>query len=139
MREVSYSVETWEMKAPFKITDYIFTEGQFLHVKITENGVSGCGEAAGIYYCGESGDSMLAQLESVKETLEQGAGREEMRKLLPSGGARNAIDCALWDLQAKREGKSIWELTGIEPGETTTVNTVGIGSLHEMSDRRYTP
>ncbi len=117
MREVSYSVETWEMKAPFKITDYIFTEGQFLHVKITENGVSGCGEAAGIYYCGESGDSMLAQLESVKETLEQGAGREEMRKLLPSGGARNAIDCALWDLQAKREGKctadDIWRYAKI--------------------------
>ena len=71
MREVSYSVKTWEMKAPFKITDYIFTEGQFLYVKITENGVSGCGEAAGIYYCGESGESMLAQLDSVKETLER--------------------------------------------------------------------
>lgn len=134
MREVSYSVETWEMKATFRITGYIFSEGRFLHVKITENGVSGSGEATGIYYCDESSDSMLAQLDSVKAALQQGADREDMRKLLPRGGARNAIDCALWDLQAKQEGKSIWELTGIDPGETTTVNTVGIGSLDEMSE-----
>ena len=52
---------------------------------------------------------------------------------MPAGGARNAIDCALWDLEAKRSGKSIWELTGIKPVETISINTVGIGTPGEMA------
>jgi L-alanine-DL-glutamate epimerase-like enolase superfamily enzyme len=76
---------------------------------------------------------MLAQARSVREALERGADRTELRDLLPAGGARNAIDCALWDLAAKREGKSIWELTGITPGEVVTFETVGIGSPDEMA------
>lgn len=134
MREVSFSIETWEMKTPFKITGHVFTEGEFLHVTLKEAGVTGCGEAAGVYYCDENGESMLAQAESVGEALKRGADREELRSLLPSGGARNAIDCALWDLEAKLEGKRIWDLTGIEPGETITVNTVGIGTLEQMTE-----
>jgi L-alanine-DL-glutamate epimerase-like enolase superfamily enzyme len=72
-------------------------------------------------------------VESVRFALEQGADRQQLRKLLPAGGARNAIDCALWDLEAKRQGKTIWELTGICPGNTISVNTVGIGTPDEMA------
>jgi L-alanine-DL-glutamate epimerase-like enolase superfamily enzyme len=82
---------------------------------------------------GETGKTMLAQAQSVKAALERGAGREELRRLLPAGGARNAIDCALWDLEAKTTGKSIWQLTGIKPGSTTSVNTIGIGTPEEMA------
>jgi len=133
MRQVTLSTEFWEMKTPFRITGYTFTGAHLLHVTISADGMSGCGEAAGVYYMGETGDSMLAQAESVKSALEQGAGREELRRLLPAGGARNAIDCALWDLEAKRAGKSIWQLTGIKPGDTISVNTIGIGTPAEMA------
>jgi L-Ala-D/L-Glu epimerase len=133
MREVSLSTESWEMQFPFSITGHVFTGVNVLHVRITENGAAGHGEGAGVYYFDESADSMLAQARSVREALERGADRAALRELLPAGGARNAIDCALWDLAAKREGKSIWALTGITPGEIITFQTVGIGSPVEMA------
>ena len=133
MREVSVATKSWEMKMPFRITGHVFSEALLLDVALTEDGFTGRGESAGVYYLGESLDSMVAQVESVRAALEQGADREQLLDLLPLGGARNAIDCALWDLEAKRAGKSIWELTGIEPGQTISVNTVGIGTLKEMA------
>ena len=133
MREVTFTTEPWAMKTPFRITGHTFSEAQLLYVTIAERGARGHGEAAGVYYLGENGDSMLAQAESVRDALEQGADRARLRELLPAGGARNAIDCALWDLQAKREGKSIWELTGLQPGKTVTVLTIGIGTPAEMA------
>jgi L-alanine-DL-glutamate epimerase-like enolase superfamily enzyme len=133
MREVTLSTEPWEMKTPFKITGHTFAEAQLLYVTISEHGARGHGEAAGVYYLGENGDSMLAQAESVRDALERGADRARLHELLPAGGARNAIDCALWDFQAKREGKTIWQLTGLQPGKTITVLTIGIGAPQEMA------
>jgi len=134
MRQFTISLDTWETIEPFRITGYTFTEAQILHTSITEDGITGQGESTGIYYFGENGESMLAQAETVRHALEQGAGREELRHLLPAGGARNAIDCALWDFEAKKSNKSIWELTGIQPSETLTVNTVGVGTPAEMAE-----
>lgn len=133
MPEVHISTEPWALKTPFRITGYEFSGVQLLHVTISENGAIGQGEAAGVYYLGETGESMRAQAESVRKALERGVGREELRKLLPAGGARNAIDCALWDLEAKRTHKSIWELTGIFPGPTTSVHTIGIAEPEKMA------
>ncbi|HMB58927.1 MAG TPA: N-acetyl-D-Glu racemase DgcA [Xanthomonadales bacterium] len=133
MRTVELNTESWEMIVPFKITGHVFTRAQLLHVRITQDGVTGQGESTGIYYLNENEDSILAEAEKAKQALEQGLDREQLRELLPRGGARNAIDCALWDLEAKLQGKSIWELTGIEPRETITVNTVGIGTPAEMA------
>jgi len=133
MRELKATTERWYMKMPFTITGYTFTHAEILHVTISENGATGQGEAAGVYYLDETGASMLAQVESVRESIENGAGREALLGLLPAGGARNALDCALWDLEAKLQGVSIWELTGLNPGKTITVNTVGIGTPEEMA------
>ena len=66
--------------------------------------------------------------------IEDGVNREQLCELLPAGGARNAIDCALWDLEAKLTGKSIWELTGIEPHTIQSVLTVGIDSPEAMAE-----
>ncbi|HSD68670.1 MAG TPA: hypothetical protein VLB07_03915, partial [Woeseiaceae bacterium] len=132
-RKITVSVEPWEFKSPFRITGYTFATAQLLHVVISENGAAGSGEAAGIYYLGETGESMLAQVSGIKHALEQGAGRSELRSLLPPGGARNAIDCALWDLQAKLEHKSIWELSGIQPAQVQSVHTIGLGTPEEMA------
>lgn len=133
MSEICMAIESWVTKAPFRITGYTFIEVRVLTVTITKNNITGRGEATGVYYRGETGDSMLTQAETVKEVLKEGLSREQLQHVLPAGGARNAIDCALWDLEAKQKGKSIWELTGIRSKEVTTVNTVGIGKPSEMA------
>jgi L-Ala-D/L-Glu epimerase / N-acetyl-D-glutamate racemase len=65
-------------------------------------------------------------VEAVAPEIRRGINREELQSLLPAGGARNAVDCALWDLDCKKAGKTIWQLTGIEPGPVTTVFTIGL-------------
>ena len=132
-RQLTASADAWKFRKPFRITGYTFTDVDLLYVSIAQNGSSGRGEAAGVYYLEETGESMLADVASVREAVEAGAGREELRKLLPPGGARNALDCALWDLEAKRRNKTIWELTGIEPKLTRSVLTIGIGTPEEMA------
>jgi L-alanine-DL-glutamate epimerase-like enolase superfamily enzyme len=133
MRKVTFTTESLELRIPFRITGHVFSAVQVLLVSLEESGCRGRGEGAGVYYLDETGDSMLAQAESVRSALQQGADRERLRNLLPAGGARNAIDCALWDLEAKLAGKSIWELTGIAPRETITFNTVGIDTPANMA------
>jgi L-Ala-D/L-Glu epimerase len=133
-RKIEFSVDSWEFRFPFTITGHTFTEVELLYVSISENGSIGRGEATGVHYMDESGASMLAAVAGVQEAIEAGAGRQQLRELLAPGGARNAIDCALWDLEAKQTKTSIWELTGIQPGLTRTVLTIGIGTPEEMAD-----
>jgi len=133
MRRVSFQLESWPTHEPFHITGHTFNEAKVLVVTLTENSAVGRGEASGVYYLNETGSSMLAQAETVKAQLEQGLDRQQLQSLLPAGGARNAIDCALWDLEAKLSGHSIWQLTGIQPKKTLTVNTVGIGTPEAMA------
>jgi L-alanine-DL-glutamate epimerase-like enolase superfamily enzyme len=133
MRDVRFSVQDWPFIEPLFITGYSLDNCAVLHASISENGRHGHGEAVGVYYFSETGDSLLAQAQSVQAAVADGADREMLHTLLPSGGARNAIDCALWDLEAKLAGKSIWELTGIECKETITGNTVGIDTPENMA------
>jgi L-alanine-DL-glutamate epimerase-like enolase superfamily enzyme len=135
VREVTYSTEQWKLEAPFRITGHVFHVIEMLHVKISQNGIEGRGEAAGVYYLNETGDSIHADAESVRDALELGADRETLRMLLPAGGARNAIDCALWDLEAKLSGQSIWDMTGIAPQKTQSFFTVGIDTPEKMAEK----
>ena len=135
MPTVEFKTESWPFKVPFVITGYTMTDVDNLYVEIRDGNHRGRGEAQGVYYLDETADSMLAQAETIRSELEKGAGREDLLGLLPPGGARNAIDAALWDLEAKRSGKSIWELTGIELKDTVTVATVGIDTLENMATR----
>ena len=133
MREVEFKTEFWELGTPFTITGHTFHGVEVLLVKLSKDGCAGRGEGAGVYYLEENGVSMLAQAEAVRQALREGLDRQQLRELLPAGGARNAIDCALWDLEAKLQGRSIWQLTGIKPRKTVTFNTVGIDTLEKMA------
>jgi L-alanine-DL-glutamate epimerase-like enolase superfamily enzyme len=133
LRKLRFSSERWEFRTPFRISDRTFTSADLLHVAISQDGITGQGEGAGVYYLDETGTSMLSDVASVIDAIEAGAGRHELRSLLPNGGARNALDCALWDLEAKQSNSTIWELTGIEPRPTRTVLTIGIGTPEEMA------
>jgi L-alanine-DL-glutamate epimerase-like enolase superfamily enzyme len=102
------------------------TTSDILVVQLGDGECIGRGEAQGVSYLGETLQSMFEQIAKVADRVRKGAGRDDLSEVLPAGGARNALDCALWDLEAKRSGKTIWELTGIEPRPVTTVFTIGI-------------
>ena len=133
MRKVTMALESWPTKAPFSITGHTFHEARVLVVTLEQEGKQGRGEATGVYYLNETGDTLLAQAETVRTALEQGLDRDGLQHALPAGGARSAIDCALWDLEAKLSGKTIWQLTQITPRTIVTVNTVGIGTPESMA------
>jgi L-Ala-D/L-Glu epimerase len=121
------------LRTPFSITGHTFTHLDALWVHVESGGFSGRGEGVGMYYFGETPDTMAAQLEAVRGAVEEGATRGDLLELLPPGGARNALDCALWDLECKKSGVSIFELLGLEPSPLVTVATVGIGTPEAMA------
>ena len=129
--KLSVHIEEWELMQPFRISNFEWVNSRGIVVQLGENGCVGRGEAQGVFYLDEDADSLFAQVHAVADELRRGLSREDLQELLPPGGARNAIDCALWDLECKRSGRSIWELTGIDPKPVTTVFTIGLEATPE--------
>lgn len=135
MRQVELLIESWPLIEPFVITGYTWMYCDVLVVSITENGVTGRGESTGVYYLDETTESMFQQVVGIRQKLEQGISRKQVQSLLRAGGARNAVDCALWDLEAKISGQSIFGLTGIPSSPLNTVNTVTIDTPKQMAKK----
>jgi len=135
VRQVELTIESWPLLEPFVITGHSWTHCDVLIVSITENGVTGRGEATGVYYLNETAESMYRQVANILKPLRQGVSREQLQSLLPAGGARNAIDCALWDLEAKQAGQSIFKLIGLPSSPVVTVNTVTIDTPRKMANK----
>lgn len=112
---VRLSIERFPYRQPFRISGHVFTETAVLLAEIDDGTHVGRGEGAGVFYLGDDADHMLRQAESVRAAIEGGADRLALQQLLPAGGARNALDCALWDLEAKRAGVPAWQLAGLAP------------------------
>jgi L-alanine-DL-glutamate epimerase-like enolase superfamily enzyme len=98
---------------PFRITGYVFDAMPSVVAHIAEGASVGRGEAAGIYYLGDDQDRMLATIEQVRDEVESGLTRAGLQLLLPACGARNALDCALWELEAREKGTPVWQLAGV--------------------------
>lgn len=132
-----YQVEkrSFPLERPFVITGHTFINLDAVFVRVEQDGFVGRGEGDGVYYLGETQDSMYEQLESIRPPVERGISREQLEDLLPAGGASNALDCALWDLEAKQKGERIWKLLGMQPKTLVTVATVGMGSTEQMAER----
>ena len=123
--QLTVARELIPLSAPFTITGYTFTDMTVVVARVGERGTTGEGEAAGVYYLGDDAERMSAAIEHVRRDIEQGADREALRRLLPPGGARNALDCALWDLEAKRLGQPVWRIARLErPRALLTTFTV---------------
>jgi L-alanine-DL-glutamate epimerase-like enolase superfamily enzyme len=125
-RRVVNHIESWESKIPFRISNYVWDDYPAVVCEIEQDGVIGRGEALGVYYNDETEKTMLRELESVSDRLAAGASREDLLDLLPAGGARNAADAALWDLEAQLGGMSAWEMAGVRPDPVLTVFTIGL-------------
>ncbi|RAO77030.1 dipeptide epimerase [Dyella jiangningensis] len=134
--KLTASIERVEMTAPFRITGYVFTHNEMLVVRLESEGHVGHGEALGVYYHQDTPPSMLRQVEALRDIIEGGITRQQLLTLLPPGGARNALDCALWDLEAKQQGKPVWQLAGLNPPEPLlTTFTVGADEPEAMAER----
>ena len=103
--------EIWPLKQPFRISRGSRSEARVVVVTVTDGKHTGRGEAVPSARYGQSGASVLAQIESIKSV--PSLDRQKIQKLLPAGAARNALDCALCDLEAKASGKRAWELANI--------------------------
>jgi L-Ala-D/L-Glu epimerase len=118
--------ESFAYRQPFRISGHVFTETELVVAELSDGTHSGRGEAAGVYYLGDRVAEMLSAIERVRPSIEGGVTRSELQSLLPPGGARNALDCAFWELEAKRTGRPVWELAGVpEPRPLRTTLTLG--------------
>jgi len=124
--DFSIHITDWALTQPFRISGFEWINSRCLVVQLGKDGCVGRGEAQGIFYLDETAESIFEQADAVAAEIRKGISREQLQDLLPAGGARNAIDCAMWDLECKLAGKSIWQLTGIDPKPVTTVYTIGL-------------
>jgi len=133
MLKLNYSIKRWTMVEPFIIAGKSYDYHESVIVTLTDElGHSGRGETCGVDYHGETIESICRQIETSRQRVEAGIDREALGQLLPAGGARNGLDCALWDLHCCRNKRSVWEETGITPGASTdTAYTIGVvGAEH---------
>ncbi len=123
-------IERWPVAGSFTIARGAKTHVDVVVATLTADGAVGRGEATAIYYHGESADSVAAQLLSIADRL---ADRVSAQALLPKGAARNALDAAFWDLEAKLSGKPAWVLAGLAaPTPLTTAFTISLGDPERM-------
>ena len=126
--------ERWPYRVPFRTAGYVREAIEVIVVSLEQDGRVGRGEAAGVRYRRETVGSMTAQIEAVRADLERGVSREALLSLLPSGGARNAVDCALWDLEAKLNQRPAWHTAGVGPPRPVpTVFTCGAETPERMA------
>jgi L-alanine-DL-glutamate epimerase-like enolase superfamily enzyme len=124
--------ETWPLKEVFRIARGACTETRVVVVTVSNGEHTGRGECVPIARYNQSTESVIAQIESIKE--EKRLDRQHLQKLLPAGAARNALDCALWDLQAKISGKRVWELANIPVvSEVVTTLTISLDTDAKMA------
>lgn len=144
--QLKVKTESWVYKTPFRVSRGSQAALDVIVVTLSDSdGCVGRGEAAGVDYDGETVPLMLAQIEAVRPAIEFGIDGAELNfatlaDLLPAGGARNAVDCALWDLTAKRCRSTAWALAEIPaPHALTTCITLGIDTAEAVAAgaRRY--
>jgi L-alanine-DL-glutamate epimerase-like enolase superfamily enzyme len=137
-RKISIHTESWLAITPFRISSNTWDDFPCVVCEIEQDGAVGRGEALGVYYIGETLESMTAQLEMVSAELADGADRQRLLELLPPGGARMAADAALWDLEAQLTDRTAWSIAGVDAGPIETVFTIGLEDTPEQMAAKAT-
>ena len=134
MRRLAVVTERWPLARPFAISRGSKTEAVTVVVSLAASGAAGRGEAVPYARYGESVEGVVAAIEALRARLEAGLDRAGLQAALPPGAARNAVDCALWDLAAKEAGRSVASLAGLPaPRPVTTAFTLGLDSVAAMA------
>jgi hypothetical protein len=133
-RSLNVSVERFDLAAPFVISRGAKTLAEVVTVTLDEGLFCGRGECVPYARFGETPGSVVAAIEGLRGSLEAGLEREALQGFLPAGAARNAIDCALWDLEAKRLGVRAHEMAGLHRmAPVVTAFTISVGPPHAMA------
>lgn len=120
------ATETLRLAKPFRISGRVFESSDVILVTLRDGELSGRGEGGGVFFLGDDVPHMLSTLDGARARIEEGLSREELRGIMPPGGARNAVDCALWELEAARARKPVWQLAGLaQPKPLRTTFTLG--------------
>jgi L-alanine-DL-glutamate epimerase-like enolase superfamily enzyme len=125
--------ETWPVRGAFTISRGSRTEVEVIVAELREGDHTGRGECVPYARYGETTESVIAQLQSLEGAIASGLDSERLQDALAPGAARNALDCALWDLDAKCEGKRVWELAGLPaPKPLTSAYTLSLDTPEKM-------
>jgi L-alanine-DL-glutamate epimerase-like enolase superfamily enzyme len=132
--QLSARIERWPIAGAFTISRGAKTEAITVVAEVSQGGHTGRGECVPYARYGETPEATLAALLSMRKALGKGLGRLALQAALPAGAARNALDCALIDLEAKVSGRRAWELLGRPaPTACTTAFTISLGTPKAMA------
>ncbi len=133
MATLEVQVETWPVRGAFTISRGSRTEAIVLVARLVDGNHEGRGECVPYPRYGESVESVGSQIEGLSGQIASGLDRQGLQGALPPGAARNALDCAFWDLEAKRTGKRMWGLAGLqEPLPVTSAYTLSLDTPDVM-------
>ncbi len=135
MIDLTVRHECFPLAGRFTISRGSRTQSDVVLVELTQGGITGRGECLPYARYGETIEGVVETIEGLRGVLAQGLDRMGLQKTLPPGAARNALDCALWDLEAKQAGCRVWELLGQpEPRTVVTAYTLSFDSAEKMGE-----
>ena len=133
-RKMVLEIESWPLARRFEIARGSKISAELVRVTLSENGFCGRGEAVPYRRYGESIETVSAAIETLQPQIEAGMTRAQLGEAILPGAARAAVDCALWDLQAKQSGQAVWQLAGMaRPEALTTALTIVIDAPDKMA------
>jgi L-Ala-D/L-Glu epimerase / N-acetyl-D-glutamate racemase len=126
--------ERWPIAGTFTISRGANTEAAVVVAELSDGAHRGRGECVPYARYGETAESVIAAIEAMRPAIAGGLDRGSLQQAMPAGAARNALDCAFWDLEAKRAGRPAHELAGIaEPQPLVTAYTISLATPEEMA------
>lgn len=128
-------IERWPIAGGFTISRGAKTEAIVIVAEVSRSGLTGRGECVPYARYGETPEGTLASIQAMQAAIEGGIDRRTLQQRMPAGAARNALDCALWDLEAKEAGRRVWDLIGHpSPHPLTTAYTISLGTPQTMAE-----
>ena len=135
MPQLTIAEERWPIAGSFTISRGAKTEAHVVTVTLAEGHHTGRGECVPYPRYAETVPQVMAALENVRGQIEAGITREDIPSLIAPHAARNALDCALWDLDAKKAGRPVWQLAGLpEPKSAITAYTLSLDTPEAMAE-----
>src|SRR5262245_48683643 len=128
-------IESWPIAGSFTIARGAKTEAQVVVAEVSDGSHTGRGECVPYPRYNETPEATQSALIAMRDAVRGGLDRQTLQTMMPAGAARNALDCALWDLSAKRAGTRIWDLLGRAPAKPlTTAYTISLGASEAMAE-----
>ncbi len=135
MRRLTVSPESRPLIEPFVISRLVQTTAELVVVEIAEDGRVGLGECERTDALDAGAARVVDEIEAARAAVESGVDRRALSRIMPAGAARSAVDCALWDLEAKQAGRRAWRITGLAPpAPITTAYTISLDTPRRMAE-----